>query len=60
MNTLSLTWIFAFNNEIMCHIPDIYAGDQFWQQNICNLMKILIMDVFQIAKTELNETTLKT
>ena len=44
MNTHSSTWIFASNNGISHHIPDIYTGNQCWCQNIINLKKI--MDVF--------------
>ena len=53
MNTHSLTWIFASNNGIIYiyHVADSF-GNQLWQQNISNLKKILIMDIFQIAETE--------
>ena len=56
MNTCSLTWIFTANT----HVPDIYTGNQLWQQNISNLKKILIMDVLQIAEVEPNLIILKT
>ena len=30
MDTKSLTWIFTSNNGIICHVPDIDAGNQLW------------------------------
>ena len=55
----SLTWIFASNNGIIRRVLDINTGNQLWGQNNCHLKKILMIDVFQIAKAELNEITLK-
>ena len=43
-----------------CHIPDIYFANQLWWQNISNLKKIFIINVFQMPETEQNEITLKT
>ena len=35
------------------HVPDVYTRNKLWWQNISDLLKIFIMDVFQIAKAEL-------
>ena len=48
----SFAWIFAYSNGIIyiCHVPNVYAGNEIWQPNIINLKKILIVYVFQIAE----------
>ena len=58
MNTLSWLGCLLLTMELYMSYT-WYTGNQLWQQNISNLKKILIMDVFQKAKTELNEITLK-
>ena len=60
MNIPSLTWIFFFlQGNYTCHVADIYTGNQLWWQNISNLKETLIMYVFQITETRLNEIILK-
>ena len=65
MNTYSFTGSFASNNEIIyiyiyiCHVLNISTINQLCWQNVSNVKKNLILNIFQIAEGELNEITSK-
>ena len=45
-------FVLFYQAFLIIELPDIYAENQLWQQNIWNLMKIFIMYVFQIAEAD--------
>ena len=59
MNTQLDVNFFSKKWNYTCHVPNIYTSKQLWRNNKNIFKKIFIINVFQIAGTELNEITFR-